>query len=264
MSREPARLGELEHELAGGIRSAGRSWSIFYFDEVASTMDVARDLWERGDTKGPALVATRSQSAGRGRRGREWLQTEGALYATYVFETDLPVERLAAFSLVMGVAIVKELESLGCELRLKWPNDIMSADVRKIGGILIEVAGDDRRRALLCGCGINLLNSPRSLPAAAALTDCVSKELSSLAAAQLISAPLFSAFQTFERDGFAAYKQQWLNKAMCLGKPVRLENDVRHVDGIFRGLGANGEIQIEVGGRVLEYSSGDLSLRSSA
>src|SRR4030095_3587066 len=64
---------------------------------------------------------------------------------------------LAALSLAVGVARARGLATLvGPGIALKWPNDIM-ADGGKLGGILIELAGDVLGPgAAVIGVGINV------------------------------------------------------------------------------------------------------------
>lgn len=47
-------------------------------------------------------------------------------------------------SLVVGLAVLRALESLGVQdTGLKWPNDLLQGG-KKIAGILLELSGDPR------------------------------------------------------------------------------------------------------------------------
>ena len=51
---------------------------------------------------------------------------------------------LEGLSLVVGLAVLRALESLGVrEAGLKWPNDVLQGG-KKIAGILLELSGDPR------------------------------------------------------------------------------------------------------------------------
>jgi len=117
-------------------------YSLHIFEEVTSTQDVARSLAGAG----PVLVVAHRQRRGRGRTGRTWDTAPRAVAASYAFEVPWPEDRRGVLPLVAGVAAGDVLD-----VDLKWPNDLM-VDGRKVGGILVEVAGD----LAVAGCGVNL------------------------------------------------------------------------------------------------------------
>ncbi len=103
--------------------------------ETASTQDHAKRLGVG------AVVTTGRQTAGRGRLGREWIDTGDDGLAMTLNVPSQTSERLALGS---AVAVAEAIEDL-CQastgaapmVRLKWPNDLMIA-AKKVGGILIE------------------------------------------------------------------------------------------------------------------------------
>ena len=110
-------------------------------DRVASTQDVAR-----GEMSGfPLLVLAPRQTKGRGRSGSEWLTADRALAASLAFRPEEGDVR--PFSLMAGVAAVRASPGLD----LKWPNDLMRADL-KVGGILVERSDE----IVVVGLGLNL------------------------------------------------------------------------------------------------------------
>lgn len=129
-------------------------------DEVTSTQDEALRLLAEG-ARPPFAVAARHQSRGRGRLGRAFASPAGASLAlTLVHRTALAPARRGWFPQVAGLAALAALESvLGDALGgaggpgLKWPNDLHTADGRKLGGILVEARGED---LVLLGVGLNL------------------------------------------------------------------------------------------------------------
>lgn len=142
-------------EPAGTPRSPVR---ITRFREVSSTQDIASAALADGD-RPPFAVLAGQQSAGRGRLGRRFVSPEGgALALTVAHRTALPPARRTWFPLAAGVATLSALRTvlgdrLHTEIGLKWPNDIHTADGRKLGGILVEGRGAD---AVLIGIGLNL------------------------------------------------------------------------------------------------------------
>jgi len=125
---------------------------------VRSTQDEASALLRAGDAPPFAVTATR-QTSGRGRLGRAFASPDGASLAlTWAHRTSLGPADRGWFPLAAGLAAVAALEQVvpaagEQRIGLKWPNDLHTADGRKLGGILVEARGAED---LLLGIGLNL------------------------------------------------------------------------------------------------------------
>ena len=119
---------------------------------------------EAGGRSGLVCTAEQ-QTAGRGRRGREWISPFGRnLYVSTVWEFTQGAAALEGLSLAVGVAVAQALKGLGLpEVQLKWPNDIQH-EGKKLGGVLLEMVGDASRQCqVVVGIGVNV-----AMPGAAA------------------------------------------------------------------------------------------------
>ncbi len=116
--------------------------------ETTSTQDAV----ETADAPSGTVITTWRQTSGRGRFGRQWIDTAtSGVAATFVVDPQ-PLERLA---LVSAIAAAEACEAtLGRRVGIKWPNDIM-VDGRKLAGVLIEQRG----ARVLIGIGINVAHS---------------------------------------------------------------------------------------------------------
>ncbi|MBK6349563.1 MAG: biotin--[acetyl-CoA-carboxylase] ligase [Proteobacteria bacterium] len=88
----------------------------------------------------PRLVFAELQTAGRGRRGREWLAPFGSGLTFSIGWTfaEMPAD-LSALGLALGVCVVRVLRELGAaDVQLKWPNDIVHRHA-KLGGLLLQM-----------------------------------------------------------------------------------------------------------------------------
>ncbi len=129
-------------------RSHG-AYRVLRFDEVGSTNTVAKAyLSDR------TVLTARRQTEGRGRRGRAWLNTEDALLMSIVLRSTLPAERMPLYSLMASVAVRNALGGIA-RLHVKWPNDVVTAQGRKLCGILSECVVFPNAYVIL-GIGINL------------------------------------------------------------------------------------------------------------
>jgi BirA family biotin operon repressor/biotin-[acetyl-CoA-carboxylase] ligase len=115
--------------------------------ETSSTQDAARAAGARIGT----VVAAWRQARGRGRLGREWLDTglEGVA-VTFVVPRMEP-ERLSVLSAVAAAEAVATCGGAAASVGIKWPNDL-TLQGRKLGGVLVEQGTRDA----LVGIGINV------------------------------------------------------------------------------------------------------------
>lgn len=107
------------------------------------------------------VVATHTQTAGRGQRGNSWEAEPGKnlTFSQVLRPASLPAQRQFELSMVVSLAIARIIDSRlphGMRCTIKWPNDIY-VGLEKICGILIEnkLAGPAIERAI-AGIGINV------------------------------------------------------------------------------------------------------------
>ena len=124
-----------ETRLGLAVEALGFDW--LYHAQTGSTN---ADALAHFDQYGREVVAfAEQQTAGRGRRGREWLSPFARnLYCTLGLRRDIPAASQGLLSIVTGIALCRALRSMtSLPIELKWPNDLMLGGV-KFGGILIE------------------------------------------------------------------------------------------------------------------------------
>jgi len=127
---------------------------LVYEPVVDSTNSLAMRLAQEGSEEG-IVVLTDSQTAGRGRLGRQWVDATGmnVLSSTILRPTFPPylLVMVAALAVVEAIADTTQLTA-----SIKWPNDVLLAE-QKVSGILIET-GHDRSGHLIAilGIGVNI------------------------------------------------------------------------------------------------------------
>lgn len=121
-------------------------------------------LARAGAVHGTTLIAD-AQEAGRGRLGRVWSSPPGDnLYLSVLLRPTLRLERVPL--LCLGAAAVIA-EVAGTPLHIKWPNDLLAPDGRKVAGLLAEADHKGGRLSwVVLGIGINVRSAPTELPAA--------------------------------------------------------------------------------------------------
>lgn len=140
-----------EHD-AISVESFPGFHEVRWFDSLDSTNRYLLDEARRGAPDGVVAVADH-QTAGRGRRGREWVAPPGSsLLVSVLLRPSLAPERTQVVSMASGVAMVDAVERVaGFAPALKWPNDLVVGD-RKLAGILAEAEGG----AVVVGVGVNV------------------------------------------------------------------------------------------------------------
>ncbi|MGZ5805222.1 MAG: biotin--[acetyl-CoA-carboxylase] ligase [Xanthobacteraceae bacterium] len=200
----------------------------------------------RAGEHGPLWIVAREQSAGRGRRGRQWVSKPGNLYATLLLSDTGAPSGMAQLAFVAALAVHDTLAALAPDLRrrlsLKWPNDVL-CDEMKICGILLEGETASAGSVVAVGVGINCAHHPRDteFPATdlAALGYAVTPE----AVLQKLSAMMVGRVEQWNRGaGFAVTRADWLTRASGLGRTIRVRLHDRETIGIFESLDERGHL----------------------
>lgn len=144
----------------------GHADRLVYRLEVDSTNTLAMQLAQSGRGEG-IVVLTDSQTAGRGRQGRRWVDISGYnALSSVVLKPLFPPHLLV---MIASLAVVDAIEEVcGIKANIKWPNDVLVGD-RKVAGILIETSRDSAGRMIaIMGIGINVNGSLMQLSSDAA------------------------------------------------------------------------------------------------
>ncbi|MBX2801612.1 MAG: biotin--[acetyl-CoA-carboxylase] ligase [Myxococcales bacterium] len=133
-----------------------------------STNDALRALASEGAPHGSVVLAEH-QTAGRGRLGRHWESAPGAnLLMSLLVRRPLPAAKVPLLCLAAAVGVAA---AAGPSFRIKWPNDVLAADGRKVAGILAEAEwGAQGMSYAILGVGINVGEAP-PLATAASLAE---------------------------------------------------------------------------------------------
>jgi len=282
---------------------------------LARTDSTNQRLLEADSAADPQALFAELQTAGRGRRGREWRSPFGAnLYLSLGWSFPAWPPQLSALSLAVGVACARALRKAGLhQVMLKWPNDLRVGD-DKLGGILIEQRGEAGGVCrVVVGIGINVAMSAEqagvlgqpwtSLQAALASAtkstntsfapsesrsdsyaqsgpegaellrmSRVGREATRIeggasampdrnALAAGLLAELIAALTEFESSGFAPFLADWSTLDATANQPVRIEGGGEPLQGIARGVDAQGALIVEAQGRRHHVHAGEVSLR---
>ena len=114
-----------------------------------------------------SFVVAMEQTAGRGRRGREFYSPKGSgIYLSVILEPKGTLEGSLLITTAAATAVYKAVKEVcGVKLGIKWVNDLYK-DNRKVCGILTEAVTDFESGNIefaIVGIGLNLyVEQPRA------------------------------------------------------------------------------------------------------
>lgn len=239
--------------------------------QTDSTNQYLSEHASQSQLQSPSVCFAEYQSAGRGRRGRQWQSPFGAnLYCSFLWRFDEMPAELSTLSLAVGVAIVESLASLGVKgVGIKWPNDLL-AEGRKVGGILIEHSGESGGPCrVIVGVGINYAMTDQqakdveqpwvSLQGLAQEKNTALPSRNALAGS-LVST-LLDCLSEFSVTGFAGFRSRWSDHDVTQGQQVRIEQKGEWKQGEALGIDKDGAFLVRIRGERQRFVSGDVSLR---
>jgi len=267
---------------------------LLYLPTVGSTNTRAMQLAHEGPQEG-VVVLTDSQTAGKGRLGRSWVDVFGrnVLCSTLLRPVFPPYLLVMIASLAVVDAI---LETCGVSASIKWPNDVLIGN-RKVAGILIETSHDASGQLIaILGIGVNVNGTIQDLanlyPVVASLasdgmqsTQQAQVPLSAIATTLAIACGQYVSRETFVahllRYIEAAYlalqyeakdsvtitstpvarsiRERWRTYLSTLGRAIEVRQGNKVVNGIAEDVDETGELLLRNhSGEVVTITWGDV------
>ena len=251
-------------------------FTIEVLPEIDSTNTELMRRAKAGQTE-PTLLVAESQTAGRGRQGRTWINQPGDCLMYSLGLLLNPVD-WSGLSLVVGLSIAESLHAAAptsaSSMGVKWPNDLWLRDGRKLGGTLIETAnvplhatapgfgdGHGHARFAIIGTGINVRppQAPtETLSTPAACLHDMNTQWDAPHALQQVLPKLVDDILHFTHHGFAPFMQRFAQHDVLRGQAVHLSDGCT---GIAAGIAADGTLQVQTPQGLRAVTSGDVSVR---
>jgi BirA family biotin operon repressor/biotin-[acetyl-CoA-carboxylase] ligase len=207
--------------------------------ELDSTMLHARRL--TSELPPPFAVVAKRQTAGTGRKDRKWSSPPGGLWLTLAVE--LP--RIEGLSIFAAIPVLHALEPLLPSIKTKWPNDLVTSNGRKIGGILTEVAS-----LAYIGIGLNVNNAipPDLIRQAVSLADLTGSPLSLDSILEKILDQWERSALLFAREGLIPFRAEYERHLVFQNRTIEIEEAGIARSVLVRGIASNGALLVEHGG----------------
>ncbi len=248
---QPLTAQNIQHALSTNI--FGRTLHVL--EAVASTNTHTAALADESAPHGTVVVAE-SQTAGRGRLGRQWHSPSGKnLYCSVLLRTMPARERqplwLSWIPLIAALAVSRAVQVVAnLKPTVKWPNDILIGN-RKLGGILCESSGVGTARAtVIVGIGLNVNirrdefpEELREIATSLAIEARHPCERTALLAALL--GELEIRCESFLSGNHDDILKEYILRCSTIGQRVRIElAHGEHMDGTAESIQADGSLRI--------------------
>ena len=221
---------------------------LVYYKSIESTNDEAKRRIREGVESGCVILADH-QTAGRGRRGSEWLsEPEHGLLFSIILKPEYSQQYWGRMSLVTGLAIATCLsEEWGLSAEIKWPNDILVFG-KKCCGILVETQGD----YVIVGVGLNVSYSPED-DRFTSVWEGLGKPVSREEILADVLTAIDNELRQCDESGFSEQLVRLRSRCAFLGKEIQFTADAQCRTGVLVGIGDSGELLVRNKGVTCSY-----------
>jgi BirA family biotin operon repressor/biotin-[acetyl-CoA-carboxylase] ligase len=255
---------------------------LLYLPTVESTNTLAMQLAYERPEEG-LVVLTDSQTAGKGRRGRRWVDVPGCnVLMSILFRPLFPPHMLV---MITSLAVVDSIaDSCQVAATIKWPNDVLIED-HKVAGILIETSHDSNGRMIaVAGIGVNVNGSIKELAEHASMQVPLTAIATTLESAcgHVVSREVFIArlLQYIEKSYFALQqeivelpvvetvttepfsrliRERWRSQLATLGRTIVVQQGNSVISGIAEDVDESGELLLRChSGELVRIAWGDV------
>lgn len=216
-----------------------------------STNILAREWYHLNRNTTPVCIHAYEQTSGRGQRGASWISNAGEnlTFSVLYPKPTIKIQDQFILSAGIGLAILLALKELKIKnLKLKWPNDIMAANL-KIGGILIEnILNNGSIGTAIIGIGLNVnqISFP-GLPKASSLNLVAGRAFEVEDVRDLILKNIESIMLNFKQGKAGGVLAEYEEKLFRKNKISTFQlPDDSFLTGIIKGITPTGLLKVEV------------------
>ena len=254
-----------ETTIADQIHTKWAGKTVHFARETDSTNLWIKRLAKEGAPEG-TLALAEFQSAGRGRLGRSWEVPEGtSVMMSILLRPKFEPQYAPTLTLVMGMAVAKAVKSLGFDVSIKWPNDVVVSH-KKICGILTEMGVRDGKidyAVIGVGINVNIKEFPEEMvDKATSLYLESGKEFDRSQIPGLVMEAFEKYYEKFAATcDLRGLKEEYESILANYNQPVRVLAKEPY-EGVARGITDGGELLVEkTDGTIVAVSAGEVSVR---
>jgi BirA family biotin operon repressor/biotin-[acetyl-CoA-carboxylase] ligase len=167
---------------------------------------------------------------------------------------------VAIVATALGVAAVDAIGEADVVVSLKWPNDILLPDGRKVAGLLGERVVADGHIGVVIGMGLNVSwpTADAGLPMAACLNEVAPERIDRSVLVGAILSRFDRELSRVEQFGATAVLDRYRARSGTLGQQVRVVMPDGDVHGRAVDIDTHGRLLVETDADVLTIDVGDV------
>lgn len=223
-------------------------------NETKSTNDDVKILWQKCHNS-PCVVTACQQTAGRGRRGRNWIGCKGNLFMSVMLCEQ--AKDLGQLVILSGLAVWHTVTKIcpNVKAEVKWPNDVL-VNGAKISGILFEHVVDDW---WIMGVGINVVNAPDiNADYKSVSLNMLGANINRVDVLHVFLAEFDKLYAKWKNLGFCSLQHSWLDKAYKHGQNIKIIQEEHQQNGVFETIDEDGSLMLRTPDGLKKIVVGDM------
>lgn len=261
-------LGDSDVLNAGGIRAflkaACANLEIEVLDEVDSTNNYTKNLRVKENSCGTLVVAAQ-QTAGRGRRGRNFFSPLSGAYMSILLDWKQRTEEAPFVTMAAAVSVCRAIEKLTTQRpKIKWVNDIF-VNGKKVCGILSEAVTDMESgdvESVVVGIGVNIRIDEAEVPEVLrpVVGDIGGEHVTRN---RLIAAIANEFFAWTDVLSSPLLIEEYKKRSLVLGREVCFEQRGEPMKGMAEDINERGNLMVRgAKGELIVLKAGEITLSS--
>lgn len=224
---------------------------IIKVNAIDSTNSFVRKFYEGKADFEPVCVRALEQTKGRGQRGSSWVSKSGEnlTFSILYPHQKLKFSRHFLLSATVSLAVMDALIEYDIpNLKVKWPNDILSAK-KKIAGILIEnIIKNGGIAASIIGIGLNVNQQDfTNLPQAGSLFSITRKNYDLDELLNVLLLEIEEKLKVLPQTGIGELLEKYAENMFRLNQVSAFElPSGERINGIIRGVTTEGKLNLEI------------------
>ncbi len=230
------------------------------FENVSSTNDIAYEF----SFNPPAtqyVISAKTQTSGRGRRGRVWQSLDGNLFFSIALKEQEKLINYLPF--ICSLALKDTILSLNkaVNIKLKWPNDVL-LDGAKVSGILLEKGANDY---MIIGVGVNLVVTPDEEDIMYQVTSL--KDYINIDRCEFLQRFLHffdTLLLIWQQHGADNICHLWKDSAIGIGHPIIVKGENSYQEGLFVDIDNDGGLLLAKDDKISKIYAGDVFIKTES